>query len=81
MFETRIADTAQDFCRPIRRMVIDDDHIEFEIGALDEDALNGLENCSLAIPHRYDDTGFHRKCFRRGWNLLEVRLQPGADSF
>ena len=81
MFNPRIADPAQDFRRPIGRMIIDDDHIEFEIGALGEGALNGVENCPLAILNRDDDAGFHRKRFRRGWNFLEARLQPGADSF
>ena len=62
-------------------MVIDDDHVEFEISALGEGALNGVENCPLAIPNRDDDAGFYRKCFRWSGNFLEVRLQPGADSF
>src|SRR5208282_357369 len=62
-------------------MVIDDDYIEFEIGALDEGALNGVKNCPLAIPNRDNDAGFYWKCFRGSWNFLEVRLQPGADSF
>src|ERR1700730_11969007 len=81
VLNARIADTAQDFRRPIRRMVIDNDQIEFEIGALGQSALNGVENCPLAIPHRYDDAGFYRKCFRSNWNLIKVRRQPGADSF
>ena len=50
-------------------MVIDDDHIEFEIGALGEGALYGVENRPLAISNRYDDAGFYRKCFRS-------RLEP-----
>src|ERR1022692_2571178 len=81
VFETRIADSAQDLGRPIRRMVIDDDHVEIEISSLNECALNGLENCPLPISNRYDDAGFHWKGFRCGWNFLEVRMQPGIDSF
>src|SRR5216683_6008502 len=81
VFHPRIADTAQDFRRSIGRMIIDHDHIKFEISALGEGALNGVENCPLAIPNRDNDAGFYRKCFRRGWNALEVRLQPGANSF
>ena len=62
-------------------MVIDDDHVEFEISALDEGALNRVENCPLAILNRDDDAGFYWKRFCVSWNFLEVRLQPGADSF
>src|SRR6266852_5772881 len=62
-------------------MVIDDDHIEVEISALDEGALNGVKNRPLTIPNRDDDAGFDWKCFRCSRNFLEVRLQPGTDSF
>ncbi len=79
--DARIADTAQDFRRAIGRMVIDDDYIEFEIGALGEGALYGVQNRPLAISNRYDDAGLYRKCLCSGWNFFEVRLQPGADSF
>ena len=61
-------------------MVIDDDHIEFEISALGEGALNRVENCPLAIPNRDDDAGFYWKCLCCSRNFLEVRLQPCADS-
>src|SRR5580700_1872503 len=62
-------------------MVIDDDQIEFEIRALRERTLNGFENSLLAIPDRDDYAGFHWKCFHGSRNFLEVRLQPGTDSF
>ncbi len=80
-FNPRIVDAAQDFCRPIRRMVIDDDYIEFEISALHEGALNGVEDCPLATSNRNHDAGFYGKCFRCGRNSLELRLQPRTDSF
>src|ERR1700687_850551 len=62
-------------------MVIDDDDVEFEIGALGEGAVHGFEDCPLATTNRDDDAGLYGKYLRRGWNLLEVRWQPRADSF
>ena len=53
-------------------MVIDDDHVEVEIGGLDEGALDGVENCALAIANRDDDAGLYRKFFGCGWNVLEL---------
>ena len=61
-------------------VVVDHDHVEFEISALSEGALNGVKNCPLAIPNRYDDAGSYRKFFRCVGNLFAHRGQPGADS-
>jgi len=55
--DARIADTAQNVRGAIGRMVIDDDYIEFEIGALSEGASYGIQNRALAISNRYDDAG------------------------
>src|SRR6202044_2942255 len=65
VLDPRIADAAQNFGRPIGRMVVDDDDIEIEISALGEDALNGFENRPLAIANRDDDAGLYRKCLGR----------------
>ena len=80
-FEARMPDTAQHLCGPIRRMVIHDNHVEFKISALNQGALSGVENCPLTIPNRDDNAGFYWKCFRCSRNFLEVRPQPGTDSF
>jgi len=72
---------AQDFCRPIVRMVIDNDYVELEVSALDEGTLNGFENCPLAIPNRDDDAGLNWKKFSATGTSPNCGLQACTDSF
>ena len=81
MFETPIAYLTQDFRRPVRGMVIDDDNVQMEIRPLAERALDGIADRSFTIPDGYDDAGLNRKFFISSRNLLEARFEPCADTF
>src|ERR1051326_2222405 len=61
-------------------MVVNHNHIELKIGLLTEHAPDGVDDCSLAISHRYNNAGFQWKFFSRSGNSFESWFQTSADS-